>query len=175
MTAANEEIILITRADDFGYSHSGNVGILDSLRFGIIRSAAILTIAPGLKRRPKWRWRPVLPYSIADSAPSRRFEREIFLEENEMTLPRAGSIHPFMRIALLIGLSLCLLEPSFPQEVHLVVSSKAGDRLTSKPIVHFVKGGTPPWRSDPDSRRCTLPDDGWLRRFLSRGWPYVHQ
>ena len=39
MTAANEEIILITRADDFGYSHSGNVGILDSLRFGIIRSA----------------------------------------------------------------------------------------------------------------------------------------
>ncbi len=85
MTTANEEIILITRADDFGYSHSGNVGMLDSLRFGIIRSAAILTIAPWFEEAAQmarehpelcfgvhmgiigewrgYRWRPVLPYS----------------------------------------------------------------------------------------------------------------
>ena len=85
MANANEEIILITRADDFGYSHSGNLGILDSLRFGIIKSAAILTIAPWFEEAAQmardhpefcfgvhmgiigewrgYRWRPVLPYS----------------------------------------------------------------------------------------------------------------
>jgi glucosylceramidase len=56
-----------------------------------------------------------------------------------MAFPGVGSIRPFMRIALL----LCLLKPAFSQEVRLVVSSKAGDRLTSKPVLHFVKNGTP--------------------------------
>lgn len=87
-----------------------------------------------------------------------------------MTLPRVGSIHPFMRIALLIGLSLCLLEPSFAQEVRLVVSSKAGDRLTSKPIVHFVKGGTSPGgliQIHDDVRYQTM--DGFGASFLEAG------
>ena len=85
MATANDEIILITRADDFGYSHSGNLGMLDSMRFGIIKSSAILTIAPWFEEAAQmardypdlcygvhmgiigewrgYRWRPVLPYS----------------------------------------------------------------------------------------------------------------
>ncbi len=83
--ANNSEILLITRADDMGYTHSGNVGMLDSMRFGIIRSSAILVIAPWFEEAAQiasehpelcfgvhmgiigewqgYRWRPVLPYS----------------------------------------------------------------------------------------------------------------
>jgi predicted glycoside hydrolase/deacetylase ChbG (UPF0249 family) len=46
MNYGKDEIILITRADDMGYTHTGNLGIMDSMRFGIIRSAAILAVAP---------------------------------------------------------------------------------------------------------------------------------
>jgi hypothetical protein len=85
MKNANHQIILISRADDFGYSHTGNLGILDSMRFGIIRSAAMLVVAPWFEEAVKmarehpelcfgvhlgiigewrgYRWRPVLPYS----------------------------------------------------------------------------------------------------------------
>jgi glucosylceramidase len=60
-----------------------------------------------------------------------------------MTFSTVGSVPPFVRIALLVGLSFSALEPALSQDVHLVVSSQAGDRLTSKPVAHFVKGGTP--------------------------------
>ncbi|MGD0228241.1 MAG: ChbG/HpnK family deacetylase [Terriglobia bacterium] len=85
MTEENKEIILITRADDMGYTHTGNLAILECLRNGIIRSAAILVISPWFeeaatmaRQNPdlcfgvhlgvvgEWRgyrWRPVLPYS----------------------------------------------------------------------------------------------------------------
>jgi chitin disaccharide deacetylase len=80
-----EEIILLTRADDMGYTHTGNVAIMECLRNGFIRSAAILVIAPWFeeaatlaRENPQfcygihlgmigewrgYRWRPVLPYS----------------------------------------------------------------------------------------------------------------
>lgn len=85
MKNINDPIILIPRADDFGYSHTGNLGILDSMRFGIIRSAAMLVVAPWFEEAAQmarehpelcfgvhlgiigewrgYRWRPVLPYS----------------------------------------------------------------------------------------------------------------
>jgi chitin disaccharide deacetylase len=84
-----KEIILITRADDMGYTHTGNVAILECLRNGIIRSAAILVISPWFEETAmiahqnsdlcfgvhlgiigEWqgcRWRPVLPYSAVKS------------------------------------------------------------------------------------------------------------
>jgi len=85
MKQKNDEIILITRADDFGYTHTGNLGIFDSMRLGIIQCAAILAIAPWFEEAAQmardnpdlcfgvhlgiigewrgYRWRPVLPYS----------------------------------------------------------------------------------------------------------------
>jgi len=85
MSKAEKEIILITRADDMGYTHSGNLAIYECLRNGIIRSAAILVISPWFEEAAKiarenpdlcfgvhlgivgewrgYRWRPVLPYS----------------------------------------------------------------------------------------------------------------
>jgi len=85
MTIDSNEIILLTRADDMGYTHSGNLAIMECLRNGIIRSAAILVISPWFEEAAKmarenadlcfgvhmgvvgewqgYRWRPVLPYS----------------------------------------------------------------------------------------------------------------
>lgn len=85
MKAQPGEIILITRADDMGYTHTGNLAILDCMRHGIIRSAAILAVAPWFDEAARiarenpdlsfgihlgiigewrgYRWRPVLPYS----------------------------------------------------------------------------------------------------------------
>lgn len=85
MKSEDKEIILITRADDMGYTHTGNLAILDSIRNGIIESAAILVIAPWFEEAAQiardnpslcfgvhmgfigewrgYRWRPVLPYS----------------------------------------------------------------------------------------------------------------
>lgn len=79
------ETILITRSDDLGYTHTGNLAMFDCMRFGIIRSAAILAIAPWFEEAARmacenadlcfgvhmgvigewrgYRWRPVLPYS----------------------------------------------------------------------------------------------------------------
>jgi predicted glycoside hydrolase/deacetylase ChbG (UPF0249 family) len=89
MNYGKDEIILITRADDMGYTHTGNLGIMDSMRFGIIRSAAILAVAPWFEEAAQmardnpdlcfgvhmaavgewrgYRWRPVLPYSAIPS------------------------------------------------------------------------------------------------------------
>ena len=47
MTSNSGEIILITRSDDFGYTHSGNLGIIGEWR--------------------GYRWRPVLPWSKVSS------------------------------------------------------------------------------------------------------------
>lgn len=85
MSGTDQKTILITRADDMGYTHTGNLGTLDSMRFGIIRSAAILVVAPWFEEAAQiakdypdlcfgvhlgiigewrgYRWRPVLPYS----------------------------------------------------------------------------------------------------------------
>jgi hypothetical protein len=85
MNKENQEIILITRADDMGYTHTGNLATIECLRNGIIRSAAILAISPWFEEAAKlarenpdlcfgahlgligewrgYRWRPVLPYS----------------------------------------------------------------------------------------------------------------
>jgi chitin disaccharide deacetylase len=85
MPSDNKDIVLITRADDMGYTHSGNLAILECLRNGIIRSAAILAVSPWFEEAAKlarenddlcfgvhlgiigewrgYRWRPVLPYS----------------------------------------------------------------------------------------------------------------
>ncbi len=85
MNNGNKQIVLITRADDMGYTHTGNLAILDCLRNGIIRSAAILVISPWFEEAAQiarehpdlcfgvhlgiigewrgYRWRPVLPYS----------------------------------------------------------------------------------------------------------------
>src|SRR5664279_1926098 len=85
MKAQPGEIILITRADDMGYTHTGNLAILECMRHGIIRSAAILAVAPWFNEAARiarenpglsfgmhlgiigewlgYRWRPVLPYS----------------------------------------------------------------------------------------------------------------
>lgn len=85
MSEANKEIILFTRADDMGYTHTGNLAILECMRNGIIRSAAILVVSPWFEEAAKmarenpdlcfgvhlgiigewrgYRWRPVLPYS----------------------------------------------------------------------------------------------------------------
>jgi hypothetical protein len=85
MSEANKEIILITRADDMGYTHTGNLGTLECLRNGIIKSAAILVVSPWFEEAAKmarenpdlcfgihlgiigewlgYRWRPVSPYS----------------------------------------------------------------------------------------------------------------
>lgn len=85
MEISSEQIILITRADDMGYTHTGNLATLDCLRNGIIRCAAILVIAPWFEEAASiaaansdlcfgvhlgvigewrgYRWRPVLPYS----------------------------------------------------------------------------------------------------------------
>jgi len=81
----NKEIILITRADDMGYTHTGNLATLESLRNGIIKNAAMLVIAPWFEEAAQiarenpqfcfgvhlgiigewigYRWRPVLPWS----------------------------------------------------------------------------------------------------------------
>jgi chitin disaccharide deacetylase len=89
MNRKDDEIILITRADDMGYTHSGNLGTLSCLRGGFIRSAAILVIAPWFEEAAEmagnnpdqcfgvhmgiigewrgYRWRPVLPYSDVPS------------------------------------------------------------------------------------------------------------
>jgi predicted glycoside hydrolase/deacetylase ChbG (UPF0249 family) len=85
MVNGDKETVLITRADDMGYTHSGNLATLDCLLNGIIRSAAILVIAPWFEEAAQmarenpelcfgvhlgvigewrgYRWRPVLPYS----------------------------------------------------------------------------------------------------------------
>ena len=85
MSIASNDIVLITRADDMGYTHTGNLATLECLRDGIIRSAAILVIAPWFEEAASmasenpnlsfgvhlgiigewkgYRWRPVLPYS----------------------------------------------------------------------------------------------------------------
>ena len=59
-----------------------------------------------------------------------------------MSLFSAASVRSLTRIALLSSLSLYAVMPANAQEVHLVVSSKAGDRLTSKPPMYFQKSGT---------------------------------
>ncbi len=46
MASDGREIILITRADDMGYTHTGNLAILDCLRDGFVKSAAILVVEP---------------------------------------------------------------------------------------------------------------------------------
>jgi predicted glycoside hydrolase/deacetylase ChbG (UPF0249 family) len=85
MKNGQQEIVLITRADDMGYTHTGNLGTIDCLRYGIIKSAAILVVAPWFEEAAQiardnpelcfgihmgiigewrgYRWRPVLPYS----------------------------------------------------------------------------------------------------------------
>jgi chitin disaccharide deacetylase len=85
MSQQNEQIILLTRADDLGYTHTGNVAILQSMREGIIRCASLLAISPWFEEGVRmarenphlcfgahlgivgewqgYRWRPVLPYS----------------------------------------------------------------------------------------------------------------
>lgn len=85
MGVASNDIILITRADDMGYTHTGNLATLECLRDGIIRSAAILVIAPWFEEAASmarenpdlsfgvhlgiigewkgYRWRPASPYS----------------------------------------------------------------------------------------------------------------
>ena len=85
MSQKTTQTILITRSDDLGYTHTGNLAMFDSMRFGIIRSAAILAIAPWFEEAARmacenpdlcfgvhmgvigewrgYRWRPVLPYS----------------------------------------------------------------------------------------------------------------
>jgi YdjC-like protein len=85
MAKESKEIILITRADDMGYTHTGNLAILDCLRDGFIKSAAILVVAPWFEEAAQmarehpelcfgvhlgiigewrgYRWRPVLPWS----------------------------------------------------------------------------------------------------------------
>ena len=89
MMHEDKEIILITRADDMGYTHTGNLAILDCLRDGFIKSAAMLVIAPWFeeaaqmaRKHPElcfgvhlgvigewrgYRWRPVLPWSEVKS------------------------------------------------------------------------------------------------------------
>lgn len=83
------EIILITRADDMGYTHTGNLAMIECMRNGLVRNAAILAIAPWFEEAAKlardnadlcfgvhmgligewrgYRWRPVLPYSDVPS------------------------------------------------------------------------------------------------------------
>jgi predicted glycoside hydrolase/deacetylase ChbG (UPF0249 family) len=85
MTTQTQDITLVTRADDLGYTHTGNVAILQSMREGIIRCASVLAISPWFEEAVKmakqnphlcfgahlgivgewqgYRWRPVLPYS----------------------------------------------------------------------------------------------------------------
>ena len=53
MSTDNQAIILITRADDMGYTHTGNIATIECLRNGIIRSAAILVIAPWFEEAAK--------------------------------------------------------------------------------------------------------------------------
>ena len=89
MAIDGREIILITRADDMGYTHTGNLAILDCLRDGFVKSAAILAVAPWFEEAAQmarehpefcfgvhlgvigewrgYRWRPVLPYSEVKS------------------------------------------------------------------------------------------------------------
>lgn len=89
MAHEDKEIILITRADDMGYTHTGNLAILDCLRDGFIKSAAMLVIAPWFEEAAEmarehpefcfgvhlgiigewrgYRWRPVLPWSEVKS------------------------------------------------------------------------------------------------------------
>ncbi len=85
MENADQAVILITRADDMGYTHTGNLAIMDCLRAGFIKSTAIQAVAPWFEEAAKmagenpqfcygvhlalvgewrgYRWRPVLPYS----------------------------------------------------------------------------------------------------------------
>lgn len=89
MADDDKEIILIIRADGMGYTHSGNLVILDCLRDGFIKSAAILVVVPWFEESAQmarehpefcfgvhlgiigewrgYRWRPVLPYSAVRS------------------------------------------------------------------------------------------------------------
>ena len=53
MSNDTQEIILITRADDMGYTHTGNLATIECLRNGIIRSAAILAVAPWFEEAAK--------------------------------------------------------------------------------------------------------------------------
>ena len=53
MSDDKQEIILITRADDMGYTHTGNLAIIECMRNGIIRQAAILAIAPWFEEAAK--------------------------------------------------------------------------------------------------------------------------
>jgi len=85
MAKPKTEITLLTRADDMGYTHTGNLAILECLRNGIIRSAAILVVSPWFEEAARmarenpdlcfgvhlgiigewrgYRWRPVLAYT----------------------------------------------------------------------------------------------------------------
>lgn len=84
MANEGKETILITRADDTGYTHTGNLAILDCLRNGFVKSAGILVVAPWFEEAAQmarehpefcfgvhlgiigewrgYRWRPVLAW-----------------------------------------------------------------------------------------------------------------
>jgi hypothetical protein len=61
-----------------------------------------------------------------------------------MFLPGVAPLRSLVRLVSLLGLSLCLVGPALSQEVHLVVSSRAGDRLREKPSIHFQKSSSAP-------------------------------
>ena len=61
-----------------------------------------------------------------------------------MSLFDVASLRSLVRIASPLALSLGLMGSALSQEVHLVVSSKAGDRLTEKPAIRFQNRGSAP-------------------------------
>jgi glucosylceramidase len=67
-----------------------------------------------------------------------------------MSLAPAASFRSLLRIALILSLSLC---PASSQQVHLVVSSRAGDRLTVKRPVLFQQTDA------PAAQRFAIRDD----------------
>jgi hypothetical protein len=79
---------------------------------------------------------------------------------------------------LLVPLLLWGVRPALSQEVHLVVSSQAGDRLTAKPSIHFEKGGSTSDAvieiHDDVRRRCTC-DVVRVPRWKDRDGAYEQQ
>jgi O-glycosyl hydrolase len=61
-----------------------------------------------------------------------------------MFLPGVAPLRSLVRLVSPLALFLCLMGPALSQEVHLVVSSSAGDRLTEKPSIHFQKSSSAP-------------------------------